>query len=426
MVYSKQHDVKKSKKTGKAKQPSFAKKTIAKVGNFFNKQFVNVVYSQSEGIMLANKLTSFESEFKVSNQSIQEMIVKLSPYEHSGRKIPFYYVSLFSGSTTLSKDLWIERPKEQEEAQRIIERFKSGFSGALIISGDRNSGKTTLSKYIAKTLLPSYSLHIVRAPKGGSTNIDEFTKSLSNALNVAIDPYYFLSSSPQKRVILINDLELWWARHENGFDVVKHILALIEKHGKKILFIINSGTIVYQLINKVINIDAYAMGHISCEPFDAKELKELVTLRHKTGGLKFMLNSKSEDSLSEWSYAKLFNRYFNLSNGNPGYTMNSWLANISKLVGKTIHINPPNIPNLTHLNGISDDLWMVILQISLLRRCSPYRLSVVLRQTEHETRLLLIEMLRSGLVEERFPNVFALNAMLEPFLLSKMREKGLC
>ncbi|HPF94032.1 MAG TPA: hypothetical protein PLV65_08840, partial [Tenuifilaceae bacterium] len=119
-------------------------------------------------------------------------------------------------------------------------------------------------------------------------------------------------------------------------------------------------------------------------------------------------------------------RYFNLSNGNPGYTMNSWLANISKVVGKTIHINPPNIPNLTHLNGISDDLWMVILQISLLRRCSPYRLSVVLRQTEHETRLLLIEMLRSGLVDERFPNVFALNAMLEPFLLSKMREKGLC
>jgi len=426
MVYSKQHDIKKSKKSGKAKQPSFAKKNMVKIGNFFNKQFVNVVYSQSEGIMLANKLTSFESEFKVSNQSIQEMIVKLSPYEHSGRKIPFYYVSLFSGSTTLSKDLWIERPKEQEEAQRIIERFKSGFSGALIISGDRNSGKTTLSKYIAKTLLPSYSLHIVRAPKGGSTNIDEFTKSLSNALNVAIDPYYFLSSSPQKRVILINDLELWWARHENGFDVVKHILDLIEKHGKKILFIINSGTIVYQLINKVINIDAYAMGHISCEPFDAKELKELVTLRHKTGGLKFMLNSKSEDSLSEWSYAKLFNRYFNLSNGNPGYTMNSWLANISKVVGKTIHINPPNIPNLTHLNGISDDLWMVILQISLLRRCSPYRLSVVLRQTEHETRLLLIEMLRSGLVDERFPNVFALNAMLEPFLLSKMREKGLC
>ncbi|HDP54730.1 MAG TPA: hypothetical protein ENN24_03480, partial [Bacteroidetes bacterium] len=171
MVYSKQHTVKKSKKTGKAKQPSFAKKTIAKIGNFLNKQFVNVVYSQSEGIMLANKLTSFESEFKVSNQSIQEMIVKLSPYEHSGRKIPFYYVSLFSGSTTLSKDLWIERPKEQQEAQRIIERFKSGFSGALIISGDRNSGKTTLSKYIAKTLLPSYNLHIVRAPKGGSTNV---------------------------------------------------------------------------------------------------------------------------------------------------------------------------------------------------------------------------------------------------------------
>ncbi|HCX98668.1 MAG TPA: hypothetical protein DG754_00875 [Bacteroidales bacterium] len=168
------------------------------------------------------------------------------------------------------------------------------------------------------------------------------------------------------------------------------------------------------------------MGHISCEPFDAKELKELITIRHQTGGLKFVLNNKNEESLSEWSYAKLFNRYFNLSSGNPGYTLQNWLANISKVVGKTIYIKPPSAPNLSHLDGISDNLWMVILQIALLRRCTPNRLSIVLRQSEDETRLMLVEMIRSGLVEERFSNVFALNSMIEPFLLNKMQEKGLC
>ncbi len=428
MVYSKQHEIKKDKKRAKAKRQTqwFAKKLITNTSNFFDRQFVKALYSQSEGIMLAHKLTSFETEYKVSNQSIQEMVVKLSPNEPIARSIPFYYVSLFSGSTTLSNELWIERPQEQAEAKKIIDRFKGGFTGALIITGNRNSGKTTLSKYIAKTLLPNHSIHNVRPPKGESTCENDFTKALSNALKVEMDPSQFISSSPQKRVIIINDLELWWTRHESGFEVIQKILTLIELHSKKVLFIINCRTISYQLINRLINVDAYAMGHISCEPFDAKELKELITIRHQTGGLKFVLNNKNEESLSEWSYAKLFNRYFNLSSGNPGYTLQNWLANISKVVGKTIYIKPPSAPNLSHLDGISDNLWMVILQIALLRRCTPNRLSIVLRQSEDETRLMLVEMIRSGLVEERFSNVFALNSMIEPFLLNKMQEKGLC
>lgn len=428
MVYSKQYDGKKDRQRTKAKKQTqwFAKNLLTSTSNFFNRQFVKVLYSQSEGIMLAHKLTSFETEYKVSNQSIQEMIVKLSPNETIARSIPFYYVSLFSGSTSLSNELWIERPQEQAEAESIIERFKGGFTGALIITGDRNSGKTTLSKYIAKTLLPNHSIHTVRPPKGESTRENDFTKALSSALNIEMDPSQFITSTPQKRIIIINDLELWWTRHESGFEVIRKILTLIELHSKKVLFIINCRTISYQLINRLINIDAYVMGHISCEPFDAKELKELITIRHQTGGLRFVLNNKSEESLSEWSYAKLFNRYFNLSAGNPGYSLQSWLANISKVVGKTIYIKPPSIPNLSHLDGISDDLWMVILQIALLRRCTPNRLSVVLRQSEDETRLMLVEMIRSGLVEERFTNIFALNSMLEPFLLNKMREKGLC
>ena len=428
MVYSKQPDAMRHKKRAKAKKQTqwFAKRVLKNTSNFFNRQFVKALYSQSEGIMLAHKLTSFETEYKVSNQSIQEMIVKLSPNESVARSIPFYYVSLFSGSTSLSNELWIERPQEQAEAQRIIERFKGGFAGALIITGDRNSGKTTLSKYIAKTLLPNHSLHSVRPPKGGSTFESDFSEALSISLNIETAPSQFIASSPQKRVIIINDLELWWTRHESGFEVIQKILTLIELHSKKVLFIINCRAISYQLINRLINIDNYVMGHISCEPFDAKELKELVIIRHQTGGLRFVLNNKSEESLSEWNYAKLFNRYFNLSGGNPGYTLQSWLANISKVVGKTIYISPPTIPNLSHLDGISDDLWMVILQIALHRRCTPTRLSIILRQSEKETRLLLTEMLRSGLVEERFTNVFALNPILEPFLLNKMREKGLC
>jgi hypothetical protein len=168
------------------------------------------------------------------------------------------------------------------------------------------------------------------------------------------------------------------------------------------------------------------MGQIECEPFNAEELKQLVLSRHKTGGLKLQLNGKSEDKLTEWNLAQLFNKYFNLSDGNPGYTLNTWLSNITKVVGKTIYIKLPVMPNVSHLNSVSDELWMVILQISLHRRCSIDRLARVLRQNENHTKDLLKNMQRSGLVEERFPGIFAINALLEPFLVRKLKEKGFC
>lgn len=396
------------------------------IRSFINRQVVRILYSRSEGIMLAQKFTNFEKEFKISNQLIQEMLVGLSGQKQILNNIPFYYASLFSGSTTLNRELWVIRSKEQKEAEAIANRFKSGYSGGLLITGGRNTGKSTLSKYIAKTYLPNHELNIVKPPKGGSVRKDDFHKALKKALNIETDVYGFLNSSPNKRAIIINDLELWWERHEDGLEIVKEIASFIETFGSDIFIIVNCGSLSYQLINRLVKLDTSFMGQIECEPFNAEELKQLVLSRHRTGGLKLQLNGKSEDKLTEWNLAQLFNKYFNLSDGNPGYTLNVWLSNITKVVGKTIHIKLPVMPNVSHLNSVSDELWMVILQIALHRRCSIDRLARVLRQNESKTKDLLKNMQRSGLVEERFPGIFAINALLEPHLVGKLKEKGFC
>jgi hypothetical protein len=427
LVFTKAADSKSSRIKRKPSAPfKFIGTTSKRTRSFINRQIVRLMYSKSEGIMLAQKLTNFEKEYRISNQSIQEMLVSLSGQKKVLKALPFYYISLFSGSTTISKDLWVERTQEQSEAETIISRFKNGYSGALLITGNRNAGKTTLSKYITNTYLPKYELNSIKPLKGGSIKIEEFEKALQKVLNTDIDPLQFLSSSPTQRVIIINDLELWWERHEDGLGVITYIVNLIETFSSKIFFIVNCNTQSYQLINRITNLDHNFMGNIECKPLDARELKELVLKRHRTGGLKIQLKGKNEESLSEWNYAQLFNNYFNLSGGNPGYTLQSWLSNITKVAGKTICINQPVSPNLSHLNGVSDDLWLVLLQMALHRRCSIERLARVLRQSENQTKRLITEMQRAGLVEERFPETYAVNALLEPFLIKKMEEKGFC
>ncbi len=426
LVFSKQPDTKKSSTKHRIAPIRFVGKALRPFSNFFNKQLVNILYSQSEGIMLAQRITNFEKEHKISNQAIQEMLVSLAGSTEVKKNIPFYYQSLFSGSTALSKDLWVTRSAEQKEAKRITDRFKSGYTGALLITGNRNSGKSTLSKYIANTYLPKFEHHSLKAPKGGSSNKKDFMDALQKALKIQVDPYYYLQSSMQQRVIIINDLELWWERHPDGFEVMNELIRMIDTFSGKVFFIVNCGTLAYGLISRFLNFDAYFMGQIECEPFDAKELKDIVLFRHTTGGLKLSYNGKGENALTEWNYAHLFNKYFNLSDGNPGYTLQAWLSNITKVVGKTIYIKTPSIPNLSHLNNVSEDLWLVLLQLALHRRISAQRLSKVLHQSESQIATLLKDMQRAGLVEERFTGVFAINGMLEPHIVKKMKEKGFC
>jgi amino acid transporter len=414
----------KTKKERKGKVVKSIGNQFSKLNTFLGKQMVNLLYSQSEGIMLAKRLSAFEREHKISNQAIQEMLVGLSPNPQIIKKLPFYYTSLFSGSTTINNDLWVGRQNELKQAEKIVNRFKEGYSGALLITGGRNEGKTSLSKFIAQKFFEGASVHVVKPPKGGSIKKDVFEEALQKALGININPNFFLNSSPTERVIIINDLELWWERHEEGDGVVLEIVNLIKTLNSKVFFIVNAGKVAYGLMNKLNKLDSYFMGHIECEPMDAKELKELIMVRHRTGGLKFNLNGKHEDTLNQWNFAKLFNRYFNLTGGNPGYTMQAWLSNITKVMGKAIVIKTPSIPKTIYLNDIGDDLWLVILQIAIHRRFDVERLSRILRQKEPQTSMLIVDLLRAGITEERFPKVYALNANIEMFIFEKLRDKG--
>lgn len=396
------------------------------IGSFTNRQLVSILYSQSEGLMLAKRLTKLAKDEKLSNQSIHDVLMALSGVREVQKKIPFYYANLFSGSTTLNRELWVDRPHEQAIAEQIASRYRKGFSGGLLITGLRNAGKTTLSKFIAKAYFPQYCLHVVKPPIGGSASLEVFNEALRKALKSDGDPYDFLRTQTQRKVFIINDLELWWERHEDGLSVLQQIVNLIESFGSSNFFIINCNSIAYPLINRVVRFDQVFIGRIDCQPFDAKDLKDLVMSRHHTGGLNLVLNGRNESELSEWNFARLFNKFFNVSNGNPGFTLQLWLKSINRLSGKTVYLKTPALPNTSGLDNIGDDLLMVILQLIVHRRSNSTRLARVLRLSEQKAESLLVEMKRAGLVEERFPTVYAVNSLLEPYLLEVLKDKGFC
>jgi hypothetical protein len=244
----------------------------------------------------------------------------------------------------------------------------------------------------------------------------------SRSLDGQGDLLYCMELLPDKSVIIINDLELWWERKPYGTQVVEKIILLMQQYEHKVLFIINVNQYALKIINQLCSINIWALDLVFCQPFDSQELKELVMLRHQAGGMKFIMDKEHEKAMSSWEYVRLFNRFFNLSGGNPGYTINLWLAGIREIADNTLYMEKPFGNDITFNEDLPPDEIFYILQFILHRRFSVKSLSAILQYdiaiTEKTVRILL----QKGILTEKFTEVYCLNPALEILLVKKLKS----
>ncbi|NLF41856.1 MAG: hypothetical protein GX587_04110, partial [Bacteroidales bacterium] len=389
-----------------------------------NQTLVRLLYTRSEGIIWIKKLSDKEENKITFSQDVHQLIEELSPSAPVLKDTPFYYQNLFSGHSPVNTDMWVGMETQINQARLAIKRFQNGYSGAILITGPRNSGKSGLSKIICQKILPNWEIIRIKPPKEGSSSTKVFHQFIKQSLNFnEADFDIYLASLASPRIIIINDLELWWARNNNGHHVLKEIIRLIDKYGGKHLFIINSGTSAWNFISKMHWPESSFLAHLKCQPLDARELRDLVMLRHKAGGLTFYLNSKTEKQLSQWEMARLFNRYFTVFKGNPGYTLQAWIANIQHQEAKNIIIRTPSVPYLKPLENLNTDTLNLLVQFVLHRRISIPGLASIMGVELSQSVAILNGLHRMGLIHEKFQAVYALNPYLEPFIIQILEER---
>ncbi len=409
--------------TGKHRLISRFKQIEQSVNEKIINQLVNLLYRHSKGLLWAKRMEqSRTKEAFFSIEPFISMLEKISPDKALMLKLPFYYSNLFSGSSTIGDDFWVGMEDEIEKGSKAIQRFLTGTSGLLIISGERSSGKSSLSKRLANLHFEKQNIFNVRAPRESLADAGFFEQTLLKVLDGQDNLPYSMEMLPDKSVILINDLELWWERKPFGTKVVEKIILLMQQYGHKVLFIINVNQYALKIINQLSSINTWALDLVFCQPFSSRELKELIMLRHQAGGMEFILDKKHEKALSSWEYVTLFNRFFNLSGGNPGHTINLWLAGIRKISGNTLYMEKPFGKEITFNEDLPSDEIFYILQFILHRRFSIKSLSAILQidvaSTERTVRILM----QKRILTEKFPEVYCLNLALEIPLIKKLKS----
>lgn len=290
------------------------------------------------------------------------------------------------------------------------------------MTGERNAGKTAICRRIAeKHFTHSKQFHLFPSADG-SARPEDFLAKLQEVTGVKSDMTGIMNSMPHHTVVVIHDLELWWERTPEGMRTVEMIMDMITAYSDRIVFIVNMNPFASDLIHAVNGFKERFIGVIRCSPMSSMDLKNLILTRHRSSGLEFVLdNGKSE--VSEIALARLFNDYFNYTEGNPGTAMNAWLSNIVRVEENRLVIRSPRRPETEVLDSLPPAWNIIILQLILHKRMSEAKLLRVFRNDFPELLTHLRSLLRAGLVWRDVDGCYGVNKFVEPFLIRIFRQK---
>ena len=386
---------------------------------------VQAIYRRSAGLLLARRL---KEDAKVGGQAVDRVLALVgssSPRPDAVEDLPFYYRQLFLGQSAINETFWVGREEQMAKARLALDAFRRGAHGALIVTGERGSGKTALCQRITAELLGGRKVHRVHARPGGTTARAHFERALGKAFDLDGDANELLRAQPDGTVVILDDLELWWDRGPEGMEIVKLVLELIERHGKRVLFILGVGSQARRMIDRFAPLSDQALAVLECGPMPAEALKSIITLRHASTGMKFELGSREEDSLGELRLARLFSDYFDYSNGFVGTALRAWVAHVERVRDNTIEVQPPSTLGWERVDALRTEWVALLVQLLLHKQVSVRRLRVVSGLEARDFRRDLDTLLRMGLVVENRRRIVEINPFVHHIVLDRFAKRGL-
>jgi hypothetical protein len=396
-----------------------------KIETWTQKFLIKLIYSRDLRMVGLEDKT----ETPLGNLHVKDILAWLdtaAPKAEVLDALPFHYKQLFFSDQPPGKDFWVGRKKELERAGSAVMRFQSGAGGALMVTGERYSGKSSLSYTIARRFFDRTSVFQIFPRGDGHTQTKMFHQAMETEFQIHGDADQLFAHIPDRSVLVFHDLELWWERNPQGLSVMNHLAWLIRRFGHRFFFILNVNSHAFSMLRNLVHIDSYLLDVIDCPPMTVEEIKNLILMRHRTTGLTFRLNGQIEEgTLSELGLARLFKRFHDSSHGNPGIALHCWISRIEDVSGDSVNLLAPEDLDTEPLARLPMEWMVVILQFTLHKIMGHAKLMRLMGWDEQRTRLFIDVLKRAGVIKERGHGLWAINPYLEPCITDQLRIRGL-
>ncbi len=405
----------KSKQRSKSWQliQNVKKKSIDGLQNFTKK----IIHTKLDANTLKYK-EQFESIENYKSKFL-DFVDRVAPIPLISDKLPFYYQQLFLGKHISDAHALKARGTEISIIKKAITRINKGVNGAVLITGESMIGKSFLANHTVNHLIEG-KVYRINLPKKISSDqtilgkIDMQT-AFQNATGLNANINKIFNEIEPKSVFLIEDIEQWWLRTENGHIALDELNRIIEKFGNRHYFVLTANIFAFETIKSTTNIEDTLIETVILSPLNSNDLINILESRHHLGGLEFIYNGISERYMSEANQKKLFLKFYQSSDGNIGLALRQWIANIINVDEQQITISNDFNFNLPELK---DDFWLSLLYQFILHK-NLNRIELTLIYGEENRPLInrtLNAMLKIKLLKTIEKNTFEINPIVKPYI----------
>ena len=395
------------------------KQILSSARELWNRTAVRLWFGRSRAALFARELSTSEETAFRRTESMLKLGSHLTPAVAVVGALPRYYRHLFLEKSQPSREFWVGRRQELEQAGEAVRHFRNGKSGVLFVSGPPESGKTYFSRFAAERSFPRQRIFELFVPGAGDARPAVFKSALERAAGPV-----GAAGLPDDSAVIINDLELYWQRTEAGYEAIDSILDLANSLAGRSFFIVNTNPAFLRIMREVRSAHELALGSIECRPFAADDLQELILRRHRVSGMRFELNAQDEERVSRFRLARFFDRLFQESGGWPGPALRAWIRAAQSVRENVLGLNKPE-PILDHaLDDLPADWRTLLVQFFLHKRMNSEKIASVCGAFMPAWRESIASMERAGLLQSSRDGTLIVQPALAMVLYRKLTERG--
>ena len=389
---------------------------------YLKEQQANLIYTQSKALVFKKQLNDDKS-LNSPVKMLLDLTYQLSPNEQVMSRLPFYYKQLFSSTNQiLHKDFWVGRAEEIRSVKASVNRYLSGYKGAIAVVGPSGIGKTFFSYYVS-SLVNVPKVVSIQAQFENSASLTDLSLAFAKATEQKGSIEKILRNLPKNTIIIFENLELWWNSSVDEEDLIAYIFELISTYLDRHIFIINTHETSFK---RMIDGKEYAdlfLNIVKLNNIDSRQLKDVVLSRHKASGIKLNMDKQLFSELSKVKLAHFFSKLHKITEGNIEASLQLWLTTINHFENNTIELKLPEI-ELNNLNALDMDSRIILKQFVIYKRLNIDNLVQILKEDKTELKKKLNFLMRTGLLVKQ-KMFYQQNRYTKYYVTAFLQQKGM-
>lgn len=354
--------------------------------------------AKEESLSLSEKLVRYINSRKSDENNIQ-------------------YANIFSTRGYIGESFWVGREEERRHVVQIIEDWKRGYRGSVVVSGKRLCGKTVFGELIAHRFFPEETIRLkpFTSLKFGGRSI-----MLNDDIREGLD-FIRKYLGDKKLLIWIDDLETWQSVKIPSSQNVRVLLENIDQYSTQLFFMVSMSNWFRHHYNQMFQLGKVFQAEINLDYMTDENIRKAIMIRH--GATHKILVDEELNKVASHEFNKIVLEVSRAAENNIGQALNLWSYFTKRLDDeRVVHRADYGIQLPNFLN---DENSILLRAVLMSKRTNEYRLRKTLgRAFGEKYRTIVMRLIALGILVRHMDGLLEINESIVNEVAAFLEEGG--